>query len=730
MNVRETHDPFARLLDNFIEVLKTPQMALNEQLDVVPGKRSRAPHNKILAQTLRILEATPAESVSSLKCLTLFRDTIRIYLEKIERSSKIAAKSKGKSIQIDQEIPRKIFARIGAIQHVISAAPVPKRDLKAEIKKYTITDELDRIKLHQCVTGATTEWSLLQACELTSSLLRQTLSTRKHLVDLGYRLVKSKSYITLYPPDSYFEAAWPVLLLGIRLGKILKNLSVHPEEKFRSALALIQKGLAAYPQYRSNFDALLMYAKHSESQYKSGLMIIDVLKSVSSIQDHMPTGAMGCAIRVMANELDSMKLIILRSNEKGAEFDSTTFPSMEQRIAVGSDLENADALIKEHFVEIISQSVSIFKQSLPYLNDVYIEAYTKLAQYEESHSGKHSPQSVSMKFAPAISMQIFSNKSLFYPYILPHPPTPEELLKFSPVVLPSYLDEPLEPSIGKDRALPQPTNHEFLPKQHRASPQNRKPAKHKEKKTPPDIEEHLASPTHDDSIPVQDASKPPLIEQMEHLSLDPHLPVLQQESPRPPSPFSFKVGDSAPPSLQFGWHVRRWNTPRYNPFVDDEKYSTHTYSPQTQESIRFQHTPPLALISVILECGERYLSEDFARESFFLPAEAIWHDGTARYEKGVITVGRNRLTGHIFHYCFSQLAPSTLCQNYARNRFYRCEEEVPLPEPITEQLGAGRTLPCDGSRISQIEDTGMGSIAVTIDDPRRQITVDVYLELT
>ena len=199
--------------------------------------------------------------------------------------------------------------------------------------------------------------------------------------------------------------------------------------------------------------------------------------------------------------------------------------------------------------------------------------------------------------------------------------------------------------------------------------------------------------------------------------------------PTPPIPFfSFNVGDSFNSNLQYGWRVRRWwNTDTYDPFRDDSHYSLKTFSSSTKKAIRSQHALPLAVTTVLFECGKKFVNADGSQERFFLPAEAHLDDG--RYEKGVITLGRIPQSQLIFHYHFSQLAPSTLCRSYAKDGFFQSyDDEDSSCEVEPECVDPRKTLPLDKSEISAISDTKLGTIEVTVSDPERGRTIILFVE--
>ena len=115
-------------------------------------------------------------------------------------------------------------------------------------------------------------------------------------------------------------------------------------------------------------------------------------------------------------------------------------------------------------------------------------------------------------------------------------------------------------------------------------------------------------------------------------------------------------------------------------------------------------------------------------ERYYMLAEAQWYDGTDRYEKGVVTVGRNRQTGMIFHYTFSLKAPTTLQKEYSQDGFKPCMQEDPLDMPLQGRILPYKTIPDDGSVISDIEDRHIGFVGVTVDDRKSQLCIKVYID--
>jgi hypothetical protein len=203
--------------------------------------------------------------------------------------------------------------------------------------------------------------------------------------------------------------------------------------------------------------------------------------------------------------------------------------------------------------------------------------------------------------------------------------------------------------------------------------------------------------------------------------------LLASSLPEVSHSFSFHTGSG--PNLQFhyGWHVRRWWTSEYDPFVKDPDYNQKKLSPDIQRAIRFRHTIGLALVAVVVECGKKFIKTDSigrcVRESYTMFTDVRWTDGSKRFERGIITVAYDPRSKEFFHVGFALKAPSTLYEEYLRDGYFAAEIDEESSEHIPEISCPIKTLPDDGSRILRIDECG-----VDVSDPKNRVVFELYWE--
>ena len=163
-----------------------------------------------------------------------------------------------------------------------------------------------------------------------------------------------------------------------------------------------------------------------------------------------------------------------------------------------------------------------------------------------------------------------------------------------------------------------------------------------------------------------------------------------------PKKFRFKEGDKADSTLRFAHHAARWYDSSDDPFQNDPIYQCQQLSQEEKEDIRLRHTTPLSLVGVIVEYGDRYQQRGGLCESFRLPADIQWKDGSGQAH-GVIAIGRECATKTIFHDHFSR--PKDVEAYYNQNDFVRSPWTGAEP-PARKQSQGDRVK--DGSVISEI----------------------------
>ena len=729
--------PIDSLCERFTIAVNKPQTILTEHLEPIPGRLSSCLHDAIFATTLQILTSTQASAISNQTLLIKLRDIIHAYIEKVETAAKLALKIGRKATTFNPERVQRIFDRIKELHTEVCKGEPPQRLITPEdLKEMPLQIDADFIELRGYVCTMATEWHLYKALALASTAIATTQQLEGELLTQQYRLSRSEDGLFIIPPQTHFEAPWPILLLAFRLDKF-KGGGIENPLIYENLIMKIVKAKEFYPHQATVLSGLLTAARYGEMQRTSALMVQETTKTLAMFRERVPKGAWGTVLSFLIESLDGMKAKNLELEKEAKTIFGTPYPTEELRSEAGECLARQEAANLVEIGGIFSQGVASFKAILPAFADSYIALFSKLKTYKTNpcQRRERDRQSAKILFTPAIPSPIFLDTSVFAPYSTPHFPSEEAIQQFTQPSISTRIDAIIQRyEERKSLSTSMHTQRDFLPKNvfsfsrmpHVASKQKLL-SKHK---MPFCLTEEASSclttspPLLSSPLPV--AYFPPIaaaeaaVEAFSKLSLQQRLP---------PSSFNFQVGDRLSPSFQFSRHVLRWKDPKLDPFRYDPCYRDTHYSPEVREAIRFQHTPPLALLKVILDYGEKYIHSDSVKESYYLPSEATWYDDSRRFEKGVVTVGRNRYTGEIFHYTFSQQAPSTLRQNYARNRFFLCQDEEEGVELFPGEIDPRKTIPDDGSVIHQIDDQGIGIVTVTVDDPIRKIRVDLFFEI-
>lgn len=729
----------------FIAVNDNPQTVLNPNtLEPEKGALSRARHNTILSLVLNLLPSIllPTTTQQQVTCLKF---GICGYIGK----SKAAFAAVKKDNTIDDHLACQIFGILdsfkpsaieqGSDKSVVSKTPTP-------VSKDECPDEAS---IQHNLSYHATQWYVYKALEYTSLVLARSLHLRDKLVNSGYRFTVTKKGFVALPPLSLFTSPWPIQLLGFCSQKAIRK-GTQETALLRKSIFRIKKAKEVFSTYKDELEAFLTSVELNELLLQAAQMTKDCCYTIIIIQAQFSEDALG---KLMQNLFSEVKVINNKSDElqkyEQIHF-STSYPSEESEFMVGEDLERREIELFRQLCDLFAQSAATYRLCIHQLaaedkKNSYSAFFERAQRLILNHSKRHKvgKEPPLPKFKPFFAAPIFEQESLFFKHVSSKLPSPDEFFQFSPIEFTSTISKicrEYETRGENPSPLTQHERLEFLPCERKTKPIPKK-KKARKIQSPPQMMTQGAAQTdlvsermaelslESKENPPPQPSIPPSITSAPSSTIalaEPQMP-LEEHAAIPSTLFGFHIGEKAKAKLKFSRRVTRWSDPLCNPF-NDKDYRDRTFSPSVQESIRFQHTPPLPVINVLLSRGERYLHKDKVKESFYLPAEATWNDGSGKYEKGVITLGRNRYTLEIFHYHFSQQAPSTLQAQYASSEFYKCTEEEDLQELVCESSDSGKELPDDGSFISQIADTGVGFIRITVYDPNRKISFDVYFE--
>jgi hypothetical protein len=575
----------------------------------------------------------------------------------------------------------------------------------------------------------TTEWYFFKALDLCSRIISLTQTHRTQLLAQQYRLGMMQDGNTLLPPPDYFKATWPILLLGYKLDTAI-NANPRDDDEYQRMIFRILEAQKIYTTHADAITGILLTARFQEMHTTSKAMMVECTKTLAMIRERIPKADLGIALGKLIENLDNIQPTIVRLEREREAVCSASFPSDDLRFEAG---ERVDAQCFEILTQMglfFATATAAFKENLSPLLKTYQKCLVNLTSYHEQHHNQHvcRKQKKELEFCPVLPSPIFRPNGFFSAYITTTLPSVEEMEAFAPFPFPLHLD-----TIIQEHESLKDEDRGFLPKDiqfQTAIRRRRQPKKR---------------PQHEPQLPVS----PPSPKESSHEKPSPSIHQPVSSSPQSISPpiekFSqlslcekqcgFHVGAGPDPTLQFSRHVRRWKIPDLDPFIHDPQYRDRHFSREVQEGIYFQHTPPLALIPIIRECGEEFINIDGVRKSYFLPAEATWYDGSGRYEKGVVALGLYSPTGEIVHYSFSLKSTSTHRQYLHRENFFQpyideVEKEERGLELDDKKPNPLKTLPSDRSEICQIsENDRTGIVEITVNDSIRQLQVTVFFDI-
>lgn len=716
----------------------TPRCALDGNLRPVERTGSTPHPNTVLERILAILNDTEQDALPPQIHLTSLESTFLAYMKKVA----LLYGKGSRGAPINESIKAQIVQKIVSLQKLAQNKTSKSSPILTHACPPLLNAQEQVAITKKRLSYFLSEWYLFKSLNYTASLFTSHLHTREMLLSRGYHICCSRAGTGFLPPVSFFESPWPILILFNRFQKVMK-VGVKEIDSYRNCFIKIKKAQKIYPQYKDVLDELFFEAEYAEYQQEFLKICPETLSTLEISGQLYQKSFFGPKAQTFIDSLLEIKDAFRQLSEKlPASYPTNLSPENTEFLAA-ERIEQENALLYTKIRDFMEQSVEEYKETLEASTEKYREALFEAKNLQ-----------LELRFTPYIPAPLFLKGKFFYEHISAELPSIEEFRQFSPIEFTSLARGCTQENESKrdlQRDLTRDERLEFLPKNLFSPPPPSK-QKHRKRSKP-----HSSKPQAmaKESDPIS-----PLTESMERLSIEskeiasplsskpkkeaktenapsPQPTCTEEKAPQKPSSpsrleestelYGFHIGEKANPNLQFAYRVRRWSDPTHDTF-SDEDYKNRTFPPYIQESIRLQHTPPLALITVLLSRGERYLHKDKNKESFYLPAEATWNDGSGRYEKGVITLGRNQRTKEIFHYHFTQQAPSTLRENYASAQFYPYSEEEESAEINLEKADPRKRLPDDGSRITQISDAGIGIIGVTVEDSVRKISFDVYFE--
>lgn len=599
-----------------------------------------------------------------------------------------------------------------------------------------------------------------QTLASSAKSVRIFLDLQKTLSELGvdFYLINYKNLYTTHvaritaPPPS---AGWTVLRVFCQFQRLLctnKDSLEHAET--RKFLHTCLETADRFPAYREPLSIITTYFRMAELEKQ----IKPLLCALSCPIGYWKICSFTCESKPIVEK-------ILEADEAFGKIQKHITAPVVQSLN-GVEIDAGKEAAKKFFyaynrlINIIETAIKQFEtEAFPKLSGFYSRNYeivTRIAQHCQTSIpelfSQVFPEDAIEKKAPQIP-----NQEVLLPWILEtlasfdikKLPSPEELqaplLGFSHTFfvdkcqkerekqkmallsesarLRSFLPRSLW---GIEQTEKQPAPKRYTEQKHR-SPPSPSPFKEKRvvvKEISPQIEPKtdqktavLETPSSPKIPPAQDDQTAAPAAAASSSSLAP----IQDQAQDEESSFPVKVGDRADLSLQYTDHVARWAI--RDVFSTDDDYKTKKYSAFLQKEIRLCHLPPLAVVPVMVKLGKQFIMSGSSSSQirFSLPGEIIQDNGS--YDKGVLTLSKNRSTGEFSHMFFTKKTPIELIREYAKLGFFMVDEQefAPVKTHPSRYRQAPIKLQDDGSFVSEVSEEH-----ISIRNQAQGVTLNLY----
>jgi hypothetical protein len=773
MSVHALSISLEQLAQNLHDTVSSRDKSLDDALEIRDRAFNTCNHRKILSLVLGRLQAETQMTQQDFGPLAIIRVSLQRFADKAVQVHKTRGAASGGTIDAIQQIRAQLMERINILQRSADTAG-PDRSASHVQHMAQLPSEEDKERLCTIAQNMSIAWHIFRSCNAVVDLMKRETELRQAVADQGGQFIPIAAirYFGLLPPLSFFSAPIPAILLGTRIITLLQEISekangLPTAKDLEILIELTRQGQALYPDHAKTFGMYLTYVQWLQCSHFAKAMWIGSCVSIEELQSLFLRCKMSSVLQNLCDACEKGKASIIEANRIMIH-SLQDLLSEQERLDLMDEALSARQRAVEDIVAALSDPIAAFRSALPSISKTYASAVPTLVSADSTQST-----------SAGLHAKIFEGNVVYAMYGKIGLPSPEEILAFSPLVFPllvlthapqatigNTLDAHSQPPDvdlqvqAEDRQhpsappqaksisplLPQKavrTSQKIARKQkHRFKETARAPITEKDHPSPKHSQapaaarkkldtlvgpvcEYAAAPQADTSLETAKAPQS-MTQELSPLSKGrgKRFAIIRQtlQPPEHHTPFTFRIGDRVQPSLTFAWHVSRWHDRRYDPFVSDPQYSTRTYTSKIQSAIRFEHTPPLALLRVVLEYGKQFVDHGRKEESRYLPADVQWDDGA--YDQGVLTVGRNLRTSVIFHIGFSQLSPTTLERQYLEGKMF---------QPLIEVAPKDKTGPCKGlsddtTYVSDIKELHPGMYAITVRDPVRRLNFHLYVE--
>lgn len=749
----------ASLCNRLGEVTTKRGICLNESLEIVQQDRNRAHHNAILTAIMLRLEAEiPSAQLSPNILVTLHR-VVAAYASKMEVAQTLEAKkNRGK---INHALVEKIFAKIKELHSSVQQLCALPQNSQPQFYARPPDPSSERQQMKSFLEIFFTNECILKAAQRLGLTIDAYVQFREQIRLDGNRIINAGDVDVCLPAQKYLDLPGPLFLLECRLSYLMEKNIVRNMEEVQRVMKKFYFAQLRFAKYARTLSGLLLRVKSTEVTHLVRKRMADLINTIADLRARYRPEHVSKAVTKFAKEIFEVIEEIKLFKIKKTAILFQKFNSLDEDLQAKEALSALHAALTNKIGTICSTCDGGHTKSDLHWFSMYAAAYVQVSKPDPS--SHHDPKKTegALLFYSRLRAGIFDKRSDFYSSLPKMFPSPQEILAMEEISnAPPYVSviDTVFSELEAARSSPEirPDTKEFLPKPLRSPPRVKKrtlqpiskraspsPTVHKKKpQIVSKMEQLMISPPQPLPLPLATAVSGEPQQRQGSASSSDALETMTTASqatetaaaPTPalpsdvvnvkPSFFSFCVGSGPNVHFQYAWHVRRWWSPQYNPLVQDPCYSTKQFSPPVLQSIIFHHTIGLALIPVVMECGQKFTKKDekgrTIRESYTLPSDVQWTDGSNQFERGVITVAFDPTTREFFHVGFSLKAPSTMRDEYLRDGYFLADVEEPS-ELVVEPHVSIKTLPDDGSRVETIDDFG-----VTVIDPKNHVRFETY----
>lgn len=765
--------PLSSLCQNIETATKTVGVVLNPQLQVVPGKRYETNLNSVLQAILNRLEDEATNGEQPPQILTTLSHDVTDFVTKITTAKQVARKG----TQLDRSLVTKIDIRVQELLNGNRQVCREERQAKGVAELGIYPSLGNRINPKDFVDMVVSESCIFKAVHHIVQADAAYLQYRDKVCANGYHIIFEGGQEHWLVPQKCLELPGPLFLLLCRFSFSSCSQEQHNYSISQRFIPQFLRARLQFPEHTDAINGIIASLRLKESRAILGQRLMALYETIKETQKYCSSGCAGILLSNFAEQFLKKYESFTPLAKDRIRISNQDFASEEEKIAACEPVAEKETEIFAQLGLLFDLAVrEHFSSFVQWFNE-YLEAYITI-QSSSATSKNQNFAPACLPFTPRFRTGIFDKKYGLHSLVPATIPTPEALMTMlNPNTTPPYTD-PIEEIIQQwtsqqSDSTPPPDTKEFLPQNVAKwkKPAPKKPSKHKthphtaksgttqlvqqmedltlSKESPapspaPDSKPSLAvtppvkstqpapsiSPLRPAPSPAPDTKTPPSPKvevPVEPIPPAPSIsrlrpapaPTLEERGPR----FSFHEGSGPVSEFLFKLRVYRWFENPDSIFQYDHGYNQRKYTEDEKASLILKHTVGLALIPVLLEGGKEFVQKDDKgriRHSYTLAADAIWTDGTQRFERGILTVARDQKSRAFFHLFFSKRNPREMFNQYTKMGFFPADASE-LPEQMPEKADTTLRLPDDNSRVEKIYEYGVDVI-----DPKNRVRFKAY----